>query len=281
VKVLITGSKGFIGKNLVNYLRSEGCQVVEFEGDITKRADIKQSFTNHIDAVVHLSAYGNDSSHDQKTDSGIAQTLHTNIIGTTQLIEKFIHSEAKTFIFAGSSSEYGTQKEPMSTESTLDGKTPYALSKIAISNLLKGLDVPSKRFKVLRLFSVYGLYEKPNRLIPTAFRCSLTGETMPIADGVHDFVHVSDVCKSVLKLLDEPRTTPTISHVASGIQYSNQEVLETIEQITGNKINTYPRNNIRPADTNFSWVSDKKSILIQPTYSLKDGLTEVWKHRHL
>ncbi len=271
----MTGSRGFIGTNLKAFLTHHGHEIVDFEGSVEQLDVVKINFIQDFDAVIHLAAYGNDSSHDQNTQDGVMRTLNTNILGSTYLIDEFIRSKAKLFIFAGSSSEYGKQSKPMTANTRLDGTNPYATTKAAISSILSNLQVDGKMFRVVRLFSVYGDHEKQNRLIPTAFRCAVTGEEMPLGDGVHDFVHIDDLCNNFLHLLSMPEICPVVSHIASGKQYSNQEVIKIVEEVTEKKIRTRPVGKLRTFDTQ-CWVSDLESILIKPKVSLKQGLAQIW-----
>lgn len=275
MKILITGSRGFVGSNLSSFLRSHGHEVIDFEGSVEQKDVITLNFVQDFDAVIHLAAYGNDSSHDQSTTQGVIRTIETNLIGTSHLINEFIRSKAKLFIFAGSSSEYGEQPRAMSIYTPLDGKNLYATTKSAISNILSHLtSLEDKQFRVIRLFSVYGEHEKHNRLIPTAFRCAIDGKTMPLGEGVHDFVHISDVCETFLHVLTNPDCPPVI-HAATGIQYSNAEVIKLVEEVTGKKIHTKTVEKLRTFDTQ-CWVSDRDSIVVKPKLSFKQGLEQIW-----
>lgn len=271
----MTGSRGFVGTNLKSFLTKHGFEVVDFEGSIDQKDVVLINFIQDFDAVIHLAAYGNDSSHDQTSTDGVIRTLETNILGSIYLINEFIKSKAKLFIFVGSSSEYGQQSKPMTVNTPLDGTNPYALTKASISTLLSNLQVEGKTFRVVRLFSVYGEHEKANRLIPTAFRCAMSGEEMPLGEGVHDFVHVDDVCNNFLHLLAMPEICPVVSHIASGVQTSNREIIQEIEAITHKKIYTKVVEKLRTFDTQ-CWVSAQDSILIKPKLSLRQGLEKVW-----
>lgn len=277
MKVLITGWRGFIGKNLIPYLEKNGHTVIKMGENLMDYENIHNAFAEQPDAVIHLAAYGNDSSHDQKTVEGITKTIETNVVGSALLVSEFIKSKARVFINTGSSSEYGIHRESLKPTLTLEGETPYARSKAALSTLLYNLDVEGKHFKTIRLFSVYGPHEKENRLIPTAFRAAMTGETMPVSLAVHDFVYIDDVCRSYLHLLEMPEICPPITHAASGKQYTNQDVIDLIQDITGMEINTYPVSQLRSFDTSFKWVSNVGPIVAEPIYTLSEGLKKTWQ----
>lgn len=271
MNILLIGHKGFIGKNLKDYLEKRGHLVIPFEGDIINFSDCIVNFQNKFDALINLAAYGNNSAH-LKGLAGDNRTIDTNLIGTINLIKLFLISNAKTFIIAGSSSEYGSINKPLSVDTLpiKDGQTMYSVTKKTISELFKGLDgISHKNFKVLRLFTVYGKGEADNHLIPTILRSIKEGSTMPLASGSHDFVYIEDVCRAFERLLTG--ISPTISHAATGKQYTNLQVVKTIEKITKKKLLFYKSPQMYKYDRRI-WVSDPKSILVKPKYDLEKGL---------
>lgn len=271
--IAILGKHGFVGKNLTSFLEKQGENVLQSDVDVLDPTQLGVLFAQKPQIVINLAAYGNDSTHDQQSPEGIDRTIRTNI--PIELLSQFIRSESKVFIQAGSSSEYGKHDVPLSVDLPLNGETPYAKSKAAFSTLLKGMDVDGKTFRTLRLFSVYGEGEAPHRFIPTALRAARDGETIPLSKGSHDFVHIDDVCRAFYRIILDARSTPLISHAASGVQYSNLEVIEYIEKITGKHIHTYPEI-LRSFDTSF-WVSNTKDILVSPELSLEEGLRKTWQ----
>lgn len=280
MRVGIVGTSGFIGTNLKMYLEYRGMDVIEFRGRVTALEDVDSFFEYKMDAVINLSAHGNDSSHNQTSVDGLGSTFDTNVIGTSYLYTRFIDSNIKTFIQAGSSSEYGTYDLPLSVDTPLKGTTPYAVTKGAMSQLLSTMPTfPGKYVKVLRLFSVYGPHEKENRLIPTAFNAAEQGKIMNVSEGVHDFIYVEDVCWAFYTLLKNPEGTPSISHAASCQQYTNAQVVEMISQVTGKDIAIKKVENIRPADTTICWMSSAESLLVQPAFDLRRGLEATWQWR--
>jgi nucleoside-diphosphate-sugar epimerase len=275
VKILVVGSHGFIGKNLVDYLIEKGYQIKEFEGDIRDINNCAKNFIDDdFDAVIDLVAYGNNSRH-LKNNLGVDLTIETNLIGTLNLARCFLNSKAKTFIYTGSSSEYGSINKQLSTSTkpSKKGQNFYSVTKNSITNLLLDLNnITNKKFKVLRLFTVYGKREPENHLIPTLLRAVLSKETVGVSPGSHDFVYIKDVCRAIEKLI-KSKNSPEISHAATGKQYTNLQVLKIIEKVVGRKLFYYDLPKMYDYDRK-NWVSDKKSILIKPRYTLEQGLRE-------
>lgn len=274
MKILLTGANGFIGKNLLQHLEKKGHEVISFTGDIVNLKDCFVNFEQDIDAVIHLAAYGNNSKHFQNNKNYLNnQTIDVNLIGTLNLVKLFLLSKAKVFITAGSSSEYGVINKPLSIETTpsIKGQNIYSVTKETISELFKGLNLISdKRFHVLRLFTVYGKGEAENHFIPTILRSLHENTTMPLSSGSHDYVYIRDVCRAFEKLLTKG---PVVSHAATGKQYTNLQVIKLIEKITKKKVHYYKVSKLYTYDRKV-WVSDKKSILTKPKYTLEQGLRE-------
>ena len=105
-KVMVTGSSGFIGKNLVNRLKSEGAQVIEISRqsnhDITNWDCIKS--IRKIDVIFHLAAL----SFIPLTQKNPMETINTNLLGTLNILELCRLNKAK-MIFT-SSYIYGEPK---------------------------------------------------------------------------------------------------------------------------------------------------------------------------
>lgn len=81
MKILVTGSKGFVGKHLVKHLQSIGHDVIEM--DLKDGMDILTENLPEVDKVFHLAAQTDAASEDAYTDAS------TNILGTIRLLERY------------------------------------------------------------------------------------------------------------------------------------------------------------------------------------------------
>ena len=134
----------------------------------------------------------------------------------------------------------------------------------------------------LRLYSVYGPFEDPGRLIPTLVREGLAGKLPPLVNpGVmHDFVFIEDVVEAYLLAASKAGQEPGIVYnVGTGIQTSIGEIVASARRIM--KITVEPRWGSMPDrkwDTG-SWVADsqkiRKELGWRPTYTLEHGLRRV------
>ena len=147
--------------------------------------------------VLHLAAHG---AYESQSDS--ARILATNVLGTLHLLEAAAGRGVELFVNAGSSSEYGFKSEPM-RESRPPRPEQRIRGRKAAQTHLCGLFArrsPSMAIATLRLFSVYGPWEEPTRLIPTVIRRARAGLPLEMVapDVARDFVFVGDVLRALL-----------------------------------------------------------------------------------
>src|SRR6056300_1020650 len=167
MKILLTGSDGFIGSHLFYELKEEH-NVIGF--DIKHGDDILQSdFPKDIDLVIHLAGLsGVRDSLDKPTDY-----WKTNVIGTQRL---FDHYKDVRIIYASSS----TAHEPW--------KNPYAMSKYGIEQLSHSNNIG------LRFTTVYGPNARDNMLIPLILKNKVHYLNV---NHIRDFIHVNDIVSAI------------------------------------------------------------------------------------
>lgn len=237
-RVLITGAAGFLGANLTRRMLERGhevhalvrpgsdewrieeirsdlrvCPVDMLDGDSIRRAVAEA----RPDWVLHLAAYG---SHSWETDA--ERIWRTNVDGTIALVEACQGAGCERFIHTGSSSEYGFKDHGPSEDERAEPSGDYAASKLAATEHCHRT-VQSARMSIatLRLYSVYGPFESPRRLIPTLIVHGLRGELPALVnpDVARDFVYVDDVCDAYEACLGtDDSTDAQIFNVGTGVQ---------------------------------------------------------------
>ena len=226
----ITGAHGFLGSHLVKALRDKTVVAIPHQ-KIT-------SFTYEpFDRFFFLSAYGNLAS---QTDE--KKIIKANVIDLIKTLEKVIDFDFNSFVF-------------MSTSSVkLRIQTMYSRTKKAAEEILLAyMEKYHKPICVLRPFSITGVGEQKEHLIPTLIRSCLEGEPMNFVPfPTHDFIDVEDVVSGMLTL--SQKRAKGIFELGTGISYTNQQVLELVEKITGKKANIKRIEKLRDYDTT-SWVS--------------------------
>lgn len=165
--------------------------------DITDRGDVL-SLISRIKpkTVFNLAAYGAYS-----TQKDIDKIYQTNFNSTYILIEELKRSGFSAYIHAGSQSEYGLNSSGPSEEDELIPNSHYAISKTAVSYMVKYYGKIEKLPVIhLRLYSVYGPWEEPNRLIPTLIREAKKARFPKFVDPSisRDFVYVDDVVEAFI-----------------------------------------------------------------------------------
>ena len=232
MNVLVTGGCGFIGSNLVKYLRKHRPQwkIVNLDkltyagnlenltdlendpnhvfvrGDIGNRELVDHLILQHkIDSIMHLAA----ESHVDRSILGPEAFIVANVLGTNVLLEAARHAKLSRFLMVSTDEVYGSLGPTgLFTETTpLDPSSPYSSSK-ASADLITlayertfGLDVV-----VTRCSNNYGPYQFPEKLIPLMVANAINDKPLPVyGDGtnVRDWLHVEDHCSALTLALEK------------------------------------------------------------------------------
>lgn len=275
-RALVTGADGFVGANLVQRLLADGHAVTavgrpggsrwRLEGlrgqvergdvDLLDRAEVATLVTATTpDWVFHLAAYG---AYPWQTDA--ARILESNALATVTLVEACQAAQCGAFVHAGSSSEYGLKDHPPSEDEVLEPNSAYAVGKAAATNYCAQVARTGRLNAVtLRLYSVYGAYEEPRRLIPRIVVAGLEGRLPPLAapDTARDFVNVDDVVRALIMAAEHPSHNPgAVYNIGSGRQTQLRELVSLARELFG--VAAEPEWGSAPArswDTS-TWVAD-------------------------
>lgn len=242
----ITGANGFIGSHLSQFLTKQGKNVLHIfrDGENYDLKMIKRLFNKYEPNVIfHLGAYGNHS-----FQSNFEQTVSTNLLFTKSLLDLAQIFNCQKFYNFSSSSV------------TLEKQTYYSITKLASEGLANMYDFAVN----IRPYSVYGVGEAKHRFIPTVIRCLKSGEQMNLdLFATHDWIYIDDFIRMLLSGKRE---------VGSGIKTSNIEIVNMLEQISGEKL-LYSPQKMRYYD-NDNWVCP---TINKCEVSLYDGLKRVYE----
>jgi UDP-glucose 4-epimerase len=305
-RVIITGATGFVGANLARRLLLEGHEVhlaVRPLHNSWRIKDIRRGLRLHEVAledaealtetvssirpewVFHLAAHGAYSS---QTD--LRRMVETNITGTINLVEACLKTGFEAFVNTGSSSEYGFKDHAPEEDEALEPNSHYAVTKASATLFCRHTARERKaHITTLRLYSVYGPYEEPTRLIPRLIMRGLKGELPPLVnpDTARDFVYIDDVMEAYLLAATRAGQTPgAVYNVGTGVQTSLGEAVETARRVLS--IGDAPQWATMPGrqwDTSV-WVADNRKIKDalgwHPTYTFEQGFrrTVKWLRAH-
>jgi nucleoside-diphosphate-sugar epimerase len=245
-RVLVTGAAGFVGANLARRLVFEGhevhvlgrpgfdrwrlesviADVSPHEIDLLSAAAVRDAVAGiRPEWVFHLAARGGYSWQDDVDD-----ILRTNVLGTSNLLAACAAADVEVLVNTGSSSEYGLKDHAPREDERLEPNSPYAVAKAAATMLcsLSGA-TGGMRVVTLRLYSVYGPYEEPGRLVPTLAAFGLEGGLPPLVSPqvARDFVWIDDVADAYLAAAAVPvAAAGVIFNVGTGRQTTVANAVE-------------------------------------------------------
>lgn len=294
-RALVSGAAGFVGANLVRRLLGDGHEVhalVRPGSDPWRLEEVRSEVRVHaadladadaVDSIArairpawvfHLAAHG---AYPAQRDA--RRIVQTNVVGTLNLVEACLENGFEAFVNAGSSSEYGFKDHRPTEGEALEPNSVYAVAKASATLFCRytarslGVHLPT-----MRLYSAYGPYEEPTRLIPTLVLLGLEGRLPSLArpEVARDYVYVEDVVEAFLLAAATPGQEPgAIYNVGTEVQTSLHAVVEVARRVLA--IGEQPRWGSMPDrgwDTDV-WVADARRIRRdlgwQPRYTFEQG----------
>jgi UDP-glucose 4-epimerase len=251
--ILVTGVAGFIGSSVALRLIKEGYRVVGVDnlstGKISKippevifvesdasANSLKQKLDPFkFDSILHIA--GQSSAEVSYSDP--IYDLKSNVESTLFLLNYAVSKNIKNFVYASSSTVYGTQVNPisLSEEAVPDPISFYAVGKLASERYL---ELFAKEYGIstvaLRLFNVYGPGQNLDNLeqgMASIFLAQGIRDKKILVKGspdrFRDFVYIDDVVNVFIKALHATEPVSHIYNVSTGIKTSVSEVIEHIK----------------------------------------------------
>ena len=237
MKVLVTGSAGFIGSALAIRLLDRGFIIIGIDNhnnyydpalkearlarhidhhnythirmNLEDREDIAKLFKDEqFDAVVNLAAQAGVR---YSIENPLAY-IDSNIVGFAHILEGCRNNKVGHLVYASSSSIYGLNtKQPFSTHEAVNHPVSlYAATKKAnelMAHTYSHLyDLPTTG---LRFFTVYGPYDRPDMALQKFTRAIMRDEPIKVFNyGNHrrDFTYIDDIVEGITRILDKPAT---------------------------------------------------------------------------
>jgi UDP-glucuronate 4-epimerase len=266
-KVLVTGGAGFIGSNVAEFLLARGDDVVIID-ELNDYYDIRIKQTN-LDLLraaypdeKRLKIYKGDICDEElmlrifETESiqwvchmaaraGVRPSIqdpyiyiHSNIKGTTHLMELCAKFGIQNFVFASSSSVYGGSKSTFFSEDEVVDHpvSPYAASKKACELLAYTYHhLYNLNTSALRFFTVYGPRGRPD-MAPFKFidRISRGVEIQQFGDGSssRDYTYISDIVDGIVRAVDRPHPYQ-VFNLGKGSGTSLKDFIDLVQKNVG------------------------------------------------
>ena len=318
MKILVTGGAGYIGGFMVSALAERGYEVVVLDnlergykdtvdsrsklvvGDIKNNSDLENLFRSEkIDAIMHFAGYISVEESTKEPDI----YFQNNVVGSENLFKSAIRSGVKKFIFSSSAAVYGNPTViPIPEDHPKNPTSEYGKNKLEVEGLLSKLkkeDV-SINFVCLRYFNAAGAaldgskgenHSPETHIIPLGIRSvlessefTLFGTDYKTPDGtcVRDYIHVLDLVEAHILGLDKLDEEPGeyFYNVGTGKGYSNREVIQAIERVSGKNVNV--REQSRRSGDADQLIADPSRINLElgfkPQYSDIDTIvSSAWK----
>jgi len=279
--VLVTGGCGFIGVNFVRLLleTQEDWQVVNLDkltyagnlqsledisshpnyhfikGDICDKELLDTLFAqHHIDTVVHFAA----ESHVDRSITGPAEFIQTNIFGTFTLLEmarkhwlaggaapdscRFLHVSTDEVFGSLGATGFFTE------ETCYDPRSPYSASKASSDHLVRAyFHTYGLPILITNCSNNYGPYQFPEKLIPLVLNNALQGKDLPVyGDGgnIRDWLYVRDHCEAIAQVVQQGEVGESYN-IGGHNEKKNLQVVELLCDMLDEKVGKLDSGNPR------------------------------------
>jgi polyisoprenyl-phosphate glycosyltransferase len=301
--VAVFGAGGFIGFNLFLAVRELRDDVFAVTHDLNASWRLQQeaSIASHIifcdlnsatsidhfihtyrpQTVFNLAAYGAYA-----RQKNVELIYATNFLSTVKLIQALSREGFGRYVHAGSSSEYGTNASGPSETEELTPNSHYAVSKTGNSYYIKycgkvlGMPVVN-----LRLYSVFGPWEEPDRLVATLIEHARAKIFPPLVspDNARDFVYISDVIRAFAAAAGKmgPSCYGDSFNIGTGVMTTIRDIASTVKDLFGiPQLPLFNTMESREWDLDKWYCNGEKALREfgwRPIVSLGDGLRSTYE----
>ncbi len=277
-KVLVTGSAGFLGKNLVNFLKEKGFEIREFDKktgqDLLSAKDLEKALVK-VDFICHLAAVGDV----YYAAENPAEAAISGVAGTVNLVKLSQKYQIKKIVYASTWEVYGQPSyQPIDENHPTNPDHPYSIAKLAGELMIR-----SKLFSVpwviLRLGTAYGLHMRQNAVIPVFINLAKNGKPIKIfgtGAQTRAFIHAEDIANAFYLALTA-KVENQIFNITSNELISILDLARLVTKHFPTKIESAPA---RAADVSPAKVTPQKAERIlgwKPEIKFKDGFEKLIK----
>lgn len=286
MKIVITGSESFVGKELISQLKNENFEIIGFDSANTNSSDyefhqidirdpqIHQLIPVKTDVLIHLAALSRDPDCKGKS----FECFDINVMGTLNLMKAASKKNVKQFIFASSEWVYnefrnGEVKDENSFIDIAAHTSEYALSKlVSEANLRQIHQQGFSNITILRFGIIYG--PRPNNLsaVESIFNTIKTKSEIQVGSlkNGRRFIHVSDIAKGIIKSIGLEGFH--IINLTSDKVVTLGEIIEKAQRILNKSIKVIETNPDQINIRNPSNEKAKKTLNWTPMIDIEKGL---------
>lgn len=274
MRVLCTGSAGYVGSACLRYLLQHGYDVFAFDnlsegkvqavpnaaerlivGDLADREELARTLRDlRIEAVMHFAAVASVPESIKQP----ALYWEVNVIGTKNVLDAMLECDIRKIIFSSTAATYAfSDKMPLVEDDLKRPVTPYGTTKLACEAMLEEYRAAyDLGYTVMRYFNASGAdgdgeygedRKNESHLIPLVLyaavgrrgKVAVFGSDWPTRDGtcVRDYIHVEDIAQAhVLALESQEPGLGRVYNIGSNVGVTVKEVITACEKITGKRI---------------------------------------------
>ncbi len=257
--LFVTGGAGFIGSEFLRqevkigrYSRIFVLDALTYAGNLSRIQDLIDSnsiefihaelvqvkaYAKAIQASDHVVHFAAETHVDRSISSG-EEFVHSNVVGTFNLIESARTDLSKKIVLVSTDEVYGSTPEDseFNEDSKLDPSSAYSASKAAGDLLgLANFKTFNQRIMISRCTNNYGPFQDSEKLIPVVIKSILQDEEIPVyGDGmnVREWIHISDHCNALRRILCDGKFG-RIYNIGTGQRLTNLELIELIGKSLG------------------------------------------------
>ena len=264
MKILVTGAAGFIGSHCAERFLSLGYDVIGVDnfsdyydvdlkhmnasaiknkGGIILNHDLRNdnlqnALPNDINFIFHFAAQPGIS-----TTSTFEDYFTNNIIASKNLIDYALQlPDLKLFTNIATSSIYGLEATYPEDKAPKPA-SHYGVTKLSAEQLVlqKSREGQMKACS-LRLYSVIGPRERPEKMYTKLIACGFNNETFTLYEGsdkhLRSFTYVGDIIDGVVAVVDRiEQVDGEVINLGTEVEHTTQEGISTVEKVLGHSIN--------------------------------------------
>jgi UDP-glucose 4-epimerase len=234
-KVILTGSRGFLGQHLLPQLESKGYEIAAFKGNLLDYEDLNHFLSNNSDSefVIHLAG---------KFSGELQGLIDSNCIATYNLVNAMQCNHIKNILFSSSGAVYGEPPENSHSQETdcTHPHTIYGITKKIAETLILNSSLNSI---ILRFPAVYDTHTSNGVIAKFLHSIQQDKQVCIYGDGTQErnFLHINDACDSIINAIS--KKIFSIFNISNPKSISINQLVSLLALKYDFTVNYLPKNN--------------------------------------